>query len=111
MIPIIMYFSRDTINNAHTGIEYSLDPRLTISGNKNLTFEEIKRALYQGLQVVESRYSIDIQCRFNMAHVEYFFFNVMPVYDESSWRIDYDTACAKMGMVELYVKLHPLQSE
>jgi hypothetical protein len=30
----------------------------------------------------------------------------MSVYDESSWRITYDTACAKMGMVELYVKLH-----
>jgi hypothetical protein len=31
----------------------------------------------------------------------------MPVYNESSWRIAYDTS-AKMGMVELYVKLHPL---
>jgi hypothetical protein len=49
MIPIIMYFGRDTINNAHTSIEYSIGPRLTIAGNKNLTFKEIKRALYQGL--------------------------------------------------------------
>jgi hypothetical protein len=61
--------------------------------------------------VVEFRYSIDIQCRFNMALVGYFFFNVISVYDESSWRIVYDTACAKMGMVELYVKLYPLQSD
>jgi hypothetical protein len=111
MIPIIMYFGGDTINNAHIGIEYSIGPRLTISENENLTFEEIKRALYQGLQMVEYRYSIDIQCRFNMTHVGYFFFNVMSVYDESSWRIAYDTACAKMEMVELYVKLHPLQSD
>jgi hypothetical protein len=57
-----MYFDRDTINNAHTGIEYSIGPRLIIYGNENLTFEEIKRALYQGLHVVESQYSIDIQC-------------------------------------------------
>jgi hypothetical protein len=60
MIPIIVYFDGDTINNAHNGIEYSIGPRLIIFGNKNLTFEEIKRALYQGLQVVESQYSIDI---------------------------------------------------
>jgi hypothetical protein len=46
-----------------------------------------------------------------MALVGYFFFNVISVYDESSWRIVYDTACAKMGMVELYVKLYPLQSD
>jgi hypothetical protein len=67
-----VYFGRDTINNAHTSIEYSINPRLIIYRNENLTFEEIKRALYQGLQVVESRYSIDIQCRFNMAQVGYF---------------------------------------
>jgi hypothetical protein len=60
MIPIIVYFDGDTINNAHNGIEYLIGPRLIIFGNKNLTFEEIKRALYQGLQVVESQYSIDI---------------------------------------------------
>jgi hypothetical protein len=35
----------------------------------------------------------------------------MPVYDEISWRIAYDISYAKMGMVELYVKLHPLQSD
>jgi hypothetical protein len=46
-----------------------------------------------------------------MAQVGYFFFNVMPVYDESSWRIAYDTAYEKMGMIELYVKLHHLQSD
>jgi hypothetical protein len=57
-----VYFGRDTINNVHTSIEYSINPRLIISRNENLTFEEIKRALYQGLQVVESRYFIDIQC-------------------------------------------------
>jgi hypothetical protein len=111
MIPIIAYFDGDNINNAHTGIEYSISPRLIIFDNENLTFEEIKRALYQGLQVVEFRYSIDIQCRFNMAHVGYFFFNVMPVYDKSYWRITYYTVCAKMRMIELYVKLHPLQSD
>jgi hypothetical protein len=51
-----VYFGGDTINNAYTsinnaytGIEYSISPRLIISGNENLTFEEIKRALYQGL--------------------------------------------------------------
>jgi hypothetical protein len=49
MIPIIMYFGGDTINNAHTDKEYSISPRLTIFGNENLTFEEIKRALYQRL--------------------------------------------------------------
>jgi hypothetical protein len=47
MIPIIVYFGADTINNVHTSIEYSISPRLIISGNENLTFEEIKRALYQ----------------------------------------------------------------
>jgi hypothetical protein len=52
------------------------------------------RALYQGLQVVEFRYSIDNQCRFNMAPFGYFFFNVMSVYDESFWRIAYDISCA-----------------
>jgi hypothetical protein len=103
-----MYFGGDTINNAHIGIEYSIGQRLIISGNENLIFEEIKRALYQRLHVVEYRYSIDIQCRFNMAYVGYFFFNVMSVYDESSWRIAYDTACAKMEMVKLYMKLHSL---
>jgi hypothetical protein len=46
MIPIIMYFGGDTINNAHTDIEYSIGPKLTISENKNLTFKKIKRALY-----------------------------------------------------------------
>jgi hypothetical protein len=76
---IIIYFGGDTINNAHTDIEYSIGPKLTIFENENLTFEKIKRALYQGLQVVESRYSIDIQCQFNMAHIRYFFFNVIPV--------------------------------
>jgi hypothetical protein len=35
----------------------------------------------------------------------------MPVYDEIFWRIAYDISYAKMGMVELYVKLHPLQSD
>jgi hypothetical protein len=44
-----MYFGGDIINNAHIGIEYSISPKLIISGNENLTFEEIKRALYQGL--------------------------------------------------------------
>jgi hypothetical protein len=68
-----MYFGGDTINNAHTGIEYSISSKLTISENKNFNFEVIKRALYQGLQVIEYRYSIDIQCRFNMAPVGYFF--------------------------------------
>jgi hypothetical protein len=67
-----MYFGGDTINNAHTDIEYSIGPRLIISGNTNLTFEKIKKASYQGLQVVEYRYSIDIQCRFNMTFVGYF---------------------------------------
>jgi hypothetical protein len=38
MIPIIVYFDRDIINNVHTGIEYSIDPRLTIFENENLTF-------------------------------------------------------------------------
>jgi hypothetical protein len=93
-----VYFGGDIINDAHTGIEYSISLRLTISENENLTFEEIKRALYQELQVLESRYSINIQYRFNMAHVGYFFFNVMLVYDESSWRIVYDTTCAKLRM-------------
>jgi hypothetical protein len=49
MIPIIMYFGGDIINNAHTGIEYSISSKLTISENKKLNFEAIKRALYQGL--------------------------------------------------------------
>jgi hypothetical protein len=49
MILIIVYFGGDTINNAHTGIEYSIGPRLIIYENANLTFEEIKRTLYQGL--------------------------------------------------------------
>jgi hypothetical protein len=35
----------------------------------------------------------------------------MLVYDESSWRIAYDTTCAKMRMIKLYVKLHHLQSD
>jgi hypothetical protein len=46
-----------------------------------------------------------------MAPVGYFFFNVMSVYDEYSWRIAYETACSKMGMVELYVKLYALQND
>jgi hypothetical protein len=41
-----MYFGGYTIDNAHTDIEYTIGPRLIISGNENLTFEEIKRALY-----------------------------------------------------------------
>jgi hypothetical protein len=40
-----------------------------------------------------------------------FFFNVMSVYDESSWKIAYDTVCAKIRIVELYMKLHHLQSD
>jgi hypothetical protein len=52
MIPIIIYFSGDTINNAFTGVKYSIGPRLTLLGNENLIFEEIKTAIYQVLQVV-----------------------------------------------------------
>jgi hypothetical protein len=47
MIPIIVYFGGDTISNAHTGVEYSIDLRLTVSKNKNLIFEKIIRTIYQ----------------------------------------------------------------
>jgi hypothetical protein len=42
MIPIIVYFGGDTINNAHTGIEYSIGLRLVISENKNLTLKKLR---------------------------------------------------------------------
>jgi hypothetical protein len=35
----------------------------------------------------------------------------MYVYDESSWRIAYEAAYSKMGMVELHVKLNPTEIE
>jgi len=35
----------------------------------------------------------------------------MSVYDENSWRIAYETAYSKMGMMELYVQLNPVEIE
>jgi hypothetical protein len=42
MIPIIVYFGGDTINNAYNGIEYSIGLRLTIYGNENLTLKKLR---------------------------------------------------------------------
>jgi hypothetical protein len=71
--------------------------------------EEIKSLIYRGLKIEESQYSIDIQCRINTASMGYFFFNTMYVYDEGSWRIAYEAVYSKMVMVELYVKLNPVE--
>jgi len=110
MIPISVYFGGDITQNVRIGVEYTIGPRLTLSGSENITLEEIKNVIYRGLGVEESQYSIDIQCRINTAPIGYFFFNVMYVYDESSWRIAYEAAYSKMGMVELYVKLNPIET-
>jgi hypothetical protein len=110
MILISVYFSGDIIQNARIGVEYTIDPRLTPSKSENVTLEEIKNVIYQGLGVEESQYSIDIKCRINIAPIGYFFFNVMYVYDESSWIIAYETSYSKMGIFELYVKLNPMKT-
>jgi hypothetical protein len=72
--------------------------------------EEIKSLIYRDLKVEESQYSIDIQRRINTAPIGYFFFHMMYVYDESSWRIAYEAVYSKMVMVELYVKLNPVET-
>jgi uncharacterized membrane protein YjjP (DUF1212 family) len=73
MIPISVYFGGDITQNARIGVEYTIGPKLTLSGTENATLEEIKRAIYQGLGVEESQYSIDMQCRVNTAPIGYFF--------------------------------------
>jgi hypothetical protein len=80
----VVYFGGDITQNARIDVEYAIGPRLTLSRIENVTLKEIKSLIYLGLEVEESQYSIDIQCRINTTHIRYFFFNVMYIYDESS---------------------------
>ena len=38
----------------------------------------------------------------------HFYFNLISVYDENSWRIACETSVPNMRMVQLYVKMHPI---
>jgi hypothetical protein len=81
---ISVYFEGEIIFTSQSGADYTLDPRLTLSGNENTTFEEVKYELFQGLGFEQSQYLIDIQCRVNIAPMGYFYFNLIRIYEESS---------------------------
>jgi hypothetical protein len=73
---------------------------------KITTFEEVKYEIFQGLGFEQSQYSIDIQCRVNIAPMGYFYFNLIRIYDESSWKITSQMAISKMRIVRLYVRMN-----
>jgi hypothetical protein len=81
---ISVYFGGETTFTSQSGVNYTLDLRLTLSGNENTTFEEVKYGIFQGLEFEQSQYSIDIQCRVNIAPMGYFYFILIRIYDESS---------------------------
>jgi hypothetical protein len=57
---ISVYFGGEIIFTSQSGADHILDPRLTLSGNENATFEEVKYGIFQGLVFEQSQYSIDI---------------------------------------------------
>jgi len=73
MIAVSVYFGGEIVQNASYGVEYTIGPRLTLSASENVTLEELKSWIYQGLNVEESQYSMNIQYRCNIAPTGYFF--------------------------------------
>jgi hypothetical protein len=84
---ISIYFGGKITFTSQSGADYTLDPRLTLAENENTTFEEVKYEIFQGLGFEQSQYSIDIQSRVNITQMGYFYFNLIRIYDESSWKI------------------------
>jgi hypothetical protein len=40
----------------------------------------------------------------------YFYFNLIKIYDESSWKITSQMTISKMGIVQLYVRMNLVQN-
>jgi hypothetical protein len=92
----LLFFLGETRYTPQTGAKYTLDLRFTLGGNESTTFEEVKNTIFQCLGFEESQYSIDIQYRVNITPIGYFYFNLIRVYDESSWKIANQMSVPKM---------------
>jgi hypothetical protein len=46
----------------------------------------------------------------NIALIGYFYFNLIRVYDESSWKIASQMSVPKMGLVQLYIRMNLIQN-
>jgi hypothetical protein len=77
MILINIYYDGDIIC-----VEYTIDVRLTLLRDKNVTLKKIKSE-YSRFGVEQSQYN-GIQCRINIVSIGCFFFNMIYVYNESS---------------------------
>jgi hypothetical protein len=107
---ISVYIGGEITFTSQSGADYTLDPRLTFSINENITFEQVKYEIFQGLGFEQSQYSIDIQCRINIAPMGYFYFNLIIIYGESCWKITSQMAISKMEIVQLYVRMNLVQN-
>jgi hypothetical protein len=102
----LFFFEGEIRYTLQTGSEYMLDSRFTLGGNRSTTFEEVKNIIFQCLEFEESQYSIDIQCRVNIALFGNFYFNLIRVYNESSSKIASQMSVPKMRVVQLYVRMN-----
>ena len=105
---IVIFYGGEIISSPQIGVDYSLSSRFTLEGNKSTTFEQLKSTIYQTLGLDSSEFSIEMQCRINIGQPGYFYFDLISIYDESSWRIARDMCVRKMGLIQLYVKMNPI---
>ena len=81
---ILVFYGGKITSTPHVGVEYSIPARFTLEGNKDTTFDQLKSTIFQLLGFEESQYSIEIQCRVNIAQPPFFYFDLISVYDDSS---------------------------
>ena len=105
---IIVFYGGKITSTPQVGVEYSIPARFTLEGNKDTTFDQLKSTIFQLLSFQESQYSIEIQCRINIAQPPYFYFDLISIYDESSWRMACEMCLQKMGMIQLYVQMNQI---
>ena len=108
-VPVSVYYGGE-ICYGRFGAEYSIGPRLGFSVNEDTSFENLVNELCTAMQFSKDQYSVEIYGRVNAGVPGCWFFNILPVYDERSWRSFHDTVTIQMGMIELYVNLKPIQT-
>lgn len=105
MFPINIY-SGGTVENGSMGSTYNKPPSVTYPAQDNMTFDELKQLIFRKIGIDGEKNNLSINARWNAGTAGSYWFVLMPITEESIWRMLVDNTISgytKWNMVELFV--------
>ena len=91
------------------GACYNQPPRVVFSSDANVSFENLKRLIYQHSGLMENQCALNIQGKWNTGDDDNVWFSPIPIFDDRRLQgaIDQAVRCKFSSMVELFVEIVP----